>query len=249
MVDEARIKSEVKQRYAAIARAEDCKCSPSCCAEGSESNLQLIDYGSLDAELPEGANLGLGCGLPTQSAGIKAGDTVLDLGSGAGVDVFLAAKIVGDQGLVIGVDMTIDMVKRAGDNALKGGYHNVEFRLGEVEALPVEDQSVDVVISNCVINLVPDKPRAFAEILRVLKPGGHFTISDIVTYGEVPEVVRQDMTLWAGCVAGAVDREDYLDIVRKAGFVEVHIRQQTGYETQETGGYGLASITLEGYKP
>ena len=186
-MEEAKIKQQVKERYGAIAAQSTSCCGGSSCCSGSdlESGL-LVDYGSLNVMLPDGANLGLGCGIPTLSVDIQPGDTVLDLGSGAGVDVFLAAKAVGPEGHVIGVDMTPEMIARAWENAVKGGYKNVDFRLGEIEHLPVESESVDVVISNCVINLVPDKQKVFADIYRVLKTGGKFSISDMVTFGEIP---------------------------------------------------------------
>jgi arsenite methyltransferase len=200
------IKNHVQQRYAAVARDGGCGCDSACCGDDFTSVTSLVDYGELTLDIVPGADLGLGCGIPTQNAKIKAGDTVLDLGSGAGVDVFLAAKAVDKQGKVIGVDMTPEMIAKAWKNALEGGYDNVDFRLGDIEDLPVSSESVDVVISNCVINLVPDKRRVFAEIFRVLKPGGYFTISDMVTYGKVPESIREDMELWAGCISGALDR-------------------------------------------
>ena len=250
------IKTEVQKHYAAIAaQPGGCGCgSSSCC---TDDNVTLVDYAGLDADVVAGANLGLGCGVPTLYAGIRPGDTVLDLGSGAGIDVFLAAKAVGPQGRVIGVDMTPEMIARAWSNAVKGGQRNVEFRLGDIEALPVDGGSVDVVISNCVINLVPDKRRAFAEIFRVLrspdptsgKPGGRFSISDMVTYGEVPREVRSDAELWASCIAGAVDRDAYLQIIREAGFVDVKIDKSVEYDAFKGESYGLMSITVEGAKP
>lgn len=254
-MDSETIKQEVKARYAAVAREAGDGCcgssGSSCCGgEGAQVN-SLVDYGELNLALPEGANLGLGCGIPTAHAGLKFGETVLDLGSGAGVDVFLAAKAVGPVGRVIGVDMTPEMIAKASENAARGGYTNVEFRLGEIENLPVDSDSVDVIISNCVLNLVPDKRRAFAEMHRVLKPGGRFTISDIVTYGVVPEEIRQDMALWAGCVAGALDREEYLGLIREAGFEGVRVVKSIDTGAQGTGaaaGYGMASITVEGWK-
>ena len=170
--------------------------------------------------LPEGANLGLGCGNPLAFSSIREGDTVVDLGSGGGIDCFLAAKQVGDTGNVIGIDMTPEMLERARANAEKGGYTNVEFRLGEIEALPVADATVDLVISNCVINLSPEKDRVFREIFRVLKPGGQFFVSDIVLKKPLPEVVRQSVAAYAGCVAGALLKEDYLQTITDAGFSE-----------------------------
>ncbi len=252
-MDHKTIKQGVKAHYAEVARGAGCcggSVSSCCGGEGAQVN-SLVDYGELNITLPEGANLGLGCGIPTAHAGLRFGETVLDLGSGAGVDVFLAAKAVGPVGRVIGVDMTPEMIAKARENAAKGGFTNVEFRLGEIEDLPVDSEGVDVVISNCVLNLVPDKRRAFAEIFRVLKPGGRFTISDIVTYGAVPAEIRQDMELWAGCVAGAMDQEEYLQLIREAGFEDVRVVKSDDYGAEGAGavaGYGLASITVEGLK-
>ncbi len=240
------IKVEVQKRYAAVALdAQRSCCATDCCSDGGAA---LVDYTGVEGVV-EGSNLGLGCGVPTLYAGIKPGHTVLDLGSGAGVDVFLAANAVGPQGRVIGVDMTPEMIARAWDNAVKGGYRNVDFRLGDIETLPVEDKSVDVVISNCVINLAPDKRRVFAEIHRVMKPGGRFSISDMVTYGDVPESIRKDVALWAGCVAGAMDRDEYLDLIRAAGFDNVAIDKSVEYDDPRGAGYGVMSVTVVGRKP
>lgn len=247
-MDEQSIKTQVKNRYAAVAKQESSCCGPSSCCSDQPSANPLVDYGDLSINIVEGADLGLGCGLPTQDAGIKPGDTILDLGSGAGVDVFLAAKAAGPQGKVIGVDMTPEMIAKAWDNAVRGGYTNVDFRLGEIEDLPIADASVDVVLSNCVINLVPDKARVFGEIHRVLKPGGHFSISDMVTYGDVPQDIREDMALWAGCVAGALDREEYLRIVRQCGFVDLRIIDFVEYDYLKAENYALASLTLQARK-
>ena len=247
-MDASTIKAEVQKHYAAIAVQGNCGCSSDCCADTTDEIIQLIDYGALDAEVVEGANLGLGCGLPTVSAGLRAGQTVLDLGSGAGIDVFLAAKAVGPTGHVIGVDMTPEMIERARANAIKGDYPNVEFRLSEIEALPIEANSVDVVLSNCVINLVPDKRRVYDEIHRVLRSGGHFSISDVVTYGPIPDAIRNDVELWTGCIAGAMDRDKYLRLIREAGFANVTIDKFVEYDNFKGGDYGVASITLEGHK-
>jgi len=247
-MDDKKIKESVKERYAAVAIQSTSCCGPNCCSPDGSGAGALVDYGLIDADLPVGANLGLGCGMPTQSVEILPGDTVLDLGSGAGVDAFLAAKKVGSQGRVIGVDMTPEMIARAQENALKGGYQNVEFRLGEIEHLPVESASVNVIISNCVINLVPDKQKAFAEIYRVLKAGGRFSISDMVTFGEIPQSVRDDMDLWTGCIGGALDREKFLQIVREAGFKDVEIKKTVTYDTIKGEGYGVGSITVEAHK-
>ena len=180
--------------------------------------------------MPEDAFMGLGCGNPTALADLKEGETVLDLGSGGGIDVFLAAVKVGLSGKAIGVDMTPKMVELATRNAQAGGFANVEFRLGEIEDLPVEDNSVDAIISNCVINLSPDKLRVFKEAYRVLKPGGRIMVSDIVTDGELPEEVRQDPEAWAGCIAGAMDRGDYLEAIRRAGFERVEVVGEQAYD-------------------
>lgn len=247
-MDEKYIKTEVQKHYANIAQGGGC-CGDECCSSESSADSRLISYGELAAEVVEGADLGLGCGLPTQYAALRPGDTVLDLGSGAGMDVFIAAKAVGAQGHVIGVDMTLEMIARAWNNALQGSYRNVEFRLGDIEALPVDNDSVDVVISNCVINLVPDKPRVFAEIYRVLKPGGRFSISDIVTHGRVPDEIRQDPHMWAGCIAGALDEEVYVQLIRDAGFQAVRVNQARVYDHPRGEDYQFFSITVEGRKP
>jgi ubiquinone/menaquinone biosynthesis C-methylase UbiE len=172
------------------------------------------------------ADLSLGCGVPVEHAGLQSGQTVLDLGSGAGLDVFVARSEVGESGHVIGVDMTAEMIAKARENAQKSGFDNVEFRLGEIEHLPVVSDSVDVVISNCVLNLVPDKQRAFAEIFRVLKPGGHFCISDIVSSRELPEWVRGIAEAYAGCVAGAIPKAHYMKLIEQTGFEQVNIASE-----------------------
>lgn len=207
-----------------------------------------MDYGELARDMAEGSDLGLGCGTPTRFADLRPGEVVLDLGSGAGVDVFLAAKLVGPEGRVIGVDMTPEMIARARVNAAQAGFANVEFRLGEIEALPVADGSVDVVLSNCVINLVPDKARAFAELHRALKSGGRFSISDIVSFGDVPAEVREDAGLWASCIAGALDKAEYLAAIEGAGFEQVQVHHLEEYSQFRGDGYGFASITVGGRK-
>jgi SAM-dependent methyltransferase len=253
------IKQQVRERYGAIARAGG-GCGPSdtaasCCgAPDAVADIVFADYTELRGQVLPEADLGLGCGTPTVVAALQPGETVLDLGSGAGMDVFLAAQAVGPQGRVIGVDMTPDMIARARANAAKAGYTNVEFRLGEIEALPIADGTIDVVISNCVINLVPDKARVFAEIYRVLRPGGRFAIADMVTFGPVPAALRRDLALWAGCIAGAMDRTAYLDIIRRAGFTDVHVATETVYDTGAVTGladadFGLSSVTVVGRRP
>lgn len=218
------IKSIVREKYGAIARAGARTTTAACCADGS---LDMIGdaYEAVDGYVAD-ADLALGCGLPTRHAGIAAGNVVLDLGSGAGIDAFVARRLVGEGGRVIGVDMTPSMLERARANAARLGYANVEFRFGEIEALPVEDGTVDVVISNCVLNLVPDKAAAFAETFRVLRPGGHFCVSDIVASGPLPDGIRKAAALYVGCVAGAIPEADYLATIRQAGFSEVRIAER-----------------------
>jgi arsenite methyltransferase len=220
---EGDIKQVVKQKYGEIARAPGGGC---CGTGGGCSPLAggsfAEGYGNLDGYVPE-ADLGLGCGLPTEGAFIHAGETVLDLGSGAGNDVFVARALVGAQGRVIGVDMVPEMVEKARANAARLGAANVEFHLGEIEQLPLADGVVDVVISNCVLNLVPDKARAFAEMHRVLRPGGRFSVSDIVLTGELPAAVREAAMLWVGCVAGAQQEDEYLATIAGAGFADITV--------------------------
>jgi len=218
-------KEWVRQRYGAIASTEESCCEQPACECASSTNIaRKIGYSGHDlAAAPEGANLGLGCGNPLALAQVKPGESVLDLGSGAGLDVFLAANRVGPAGQVIGVDMTLEMIERAQAHAVQGGYANVEFRLGDIEDLPVTDGSVDLVISNCVLNLVPDKPRAFREIVRVLKPGGRIAISDIVLDASLPDALRGDEDAWCSCIAGAVSRSDYLAALADAGLEDIRV--------------------------
>lgn len=218
------VKELVKERYGKAALGE----RGYCCAGELVQIAHAIGYSSAELNsVPEGANLGLGCGNPVAVASLREGETVLDLGSGAGFDCFLAAQRVGPTGRVIGVDMTPEMIARARANAEKGGYRNVEFRQGEIEALPVEEASVDVVISNCVLNLVPNKARAFREIYRVLKPGGRMMVSDIVLNRELPALVRRIGTLYTACVGGAIRRDVYLRLLSEAGFEDVEITGET----------------------
>lgn len=226
------IKKVVRERYASVAREGSSCCSPatSCCTSVAEDISRKIGYGDEDiTSVPEGANLGLGCGNPLALASLREGEIVLDLGSGAGFDCFLAAKKVGKEGKVIGVDMTPDMLDRARNNARKGNYANVEFRLGEIENLPAADNSVDVVISNCVINLAPDKTRVFKEAFRVLKPGGRMMVSDIVLLKELPDFVRESIEAYTGCVAGATKKDEYLKTIKNAGFKEVKILDEKNF--------------------
>lgn len=250
MPDEKNIVDAVRERYAAIAKNQGSCCGPAVCCDDRDVTDMTTGYRSEElASLPSGANLNLGCGNPTGLAELKPGDVVIDLGSGAGIDGFLAAQRVGPQGQIIGIDMTPEMIRKAQANSAAGGYANVEFRLGQIEDMPVASETADVVISNCVINLAPDKSKVFREIYRVLKPGGRFVVSDIVAKGEIPDADRQDMELWAGCIAGALDKETYLDIVRSAGFVDLAIKAEVDYDYRKSATFSLASLTLEARKP
>jgi ubiquinone/menaquinone biosynthesis C-methylase UbiE len=222
------IKQTVKEKYTAISNqsAESC-CGPSgCCSPESPVDYSIFsdDYSKLDGYSPD-ADLKLGCGLPTEYAKMKGGDTVVDLGSGAGNDAFIARQIVGESGKVIGIDMTEAMIQRATLNAIKLKYDNVDFVLGDIEEIPLANNIADVVVSNCVLNLVPDKEKAFAEIYRILKPGGHFSISDVVISGELPNQIKEDAEMYAGCVAGAIDENDYLKIVQKTEFENITVQK------------------------
>ena len=229
-MDDQKLKDVIKDRYGKIARGEQTFCCPTCGPTTTDQCL-AVGYTAEDLDLvPEMAILGVGCGNPTALADLKAGETVLDLGSGAGIDVFLAAKKVGEQGRVIGVDMTEDMVARGRQLAQEHGFSNVEFHLGYIEQLPVDSETVDVIISNCVINLTADKLASFKEIHRVLKPGGRILISDLVTASELPEDVRASASAWADCLAGAMEKEAYLETIRRAGFAEVAVVSESSYE-------------------
>lgn len=247
------VKETVKQKYGEIARGESSCCAPlntSCCGGVDEKIIDLshgYEPADLDS-LPEGATMGLGCGNPLTLAEIQPGWKVLDLGSGGGVDVFLAAKKVGDEGHVTGLDMTDDMLAKARENAEKGGFTNVTFTRGDIEEMPFPDNSFDLVISNCVINLVPDKRKAYQEIHRVLKPGGMIAIADMATRGEMPEEIRKSAEAWAGCVAGALDLDNYLELVKSEGFVEVETRFENEYDFAKSEDYALLSIGLVGKK-
>lgn len=275
-MNEIEIKKAILEKYGSAARTGSSCCggsTPACGDSRPETNsLGATGYSEEELRaIPDGANLGLGCGSPIGLAGLKAGETVLDLGSGAGIDCFLAAQRVGPTGTAIGVDMTPDMIGRARRNAEKAGYRNVEFRLGELEHLPVERESVDVVISNCVVNLVPDKKRVFAEMFRVLRPGGRFLISDVVLLRDLPDPVKSDMDLYVGCVAGASLQSVYLQLLVSAGFENVRVVEESaipadvfptgpGVEAGEgrtqilvgdsARGEGVAaSIRVSGFKP
>ena len=225
-----KLKDVIKDRYGKIARGEETFCCPTCGPTTTDQCL-AVGYTAEDLRLvPEMAILGVGCGNPTALADLKVGETVLDLGSGAGIDVFLAAHKVGESGRVIGVDLTEAMVARGQQLALEHSFGNVEFRQGDIEHLPVDSGTVDVVISNCVINLTPDKLASFTEIHRVLKSGGRILISDLVTAGELPEDVRASAAAWADCLAGAMEKEAYLATIRRAGFSEVAAVSESSYE-------------------
>lgn len=234
-MENEKVKEHVKKRYGQIAKTSCFSCSTSCCSTSSygppsQYLAWKIGYSPNDIEsVPEDSILGLGCGNPVALANLKEGETVLDLGSGAGIDVFLAAQKVGPKGKVIGVDMTQEMVERAKTIATKHGYKNVEFRLGEIEALPLEGETADIIISNCVINLAPDKLKVFKEAYRVMKPGGRLMVSDLVTEGELPEAVKKSFEAWAECIAGALEKSDYIDKIEKAGFKNVKIVSQKPY--------------------
>ncbi len=227
----------VREGYAKIAKQKSSCCAPapSCCGGADRTQEISKKIGYTEEELkavPEGANLGLGCGNPVALASLKKGETVLDLGSGAGFDCFLASDRVGHTGKIIGVDMTPEMVEKARENARKGNYANVEFRLGEIENLPVGDNSVDAVISNCVINLSPNKKRVFAEAFRALKPGGRLMVSDITLLKELPEEIRNSVAAYVGCVAGAMSKKEYLEAIQAAGFEETKVLSEATFPTE-----------------
>jgi len=249
-----KIKKIVRERYSKIAK-EGTSCCSTCGPCGIDVMEQAKNIGYSEEELgniPESAIMGLGCGNPTALADLKKGETVLDLGAGAGIDVFLAANKVGSKGHVIGIDMTEEMIKRANETAKTHGCKNVEFKLGEIENLPLKDDSVDVIISNCVINLSPDKLRTYQEAYRVLKPGGRILISDIVTEGELPEDIRKNFEAWAGCIAGALEKKEYLDTIKRAGFRDVNIVSQNtfcepGLDDRLAG--RITSVKVKAHKP
>jgi len=263
------LKQIVKEKYGEIAKTSKSSgcCEPTCCG-GEESKIvgytvMQDEYDHLNGYVAD-ADLGLGCGLPTEFAGIKKGDTVLDLGSGAGNDVFVARAIVGDEGKVIGLDFTQEMVDKAKKNTAKLGYKNVEFHLGDIEQMPFDNNIIDVVVSNCVLNLVPDKRKAFGEIFRILKPGAHFCVSDIVLKGELPEGLQKSAEMYAGCVAGALQQDEYLSIIKESGFRNIEIKKTKvielpdevlrGYiseseiEMFRKNNIGIFSMTVDGYK-
>lgn len=238
--DPKKMKKVVKERYGKIASEQGSCCGPqtgSCgCSGGSNVASKMVGYSDKElGSIPDGADLGLGCGNPVALATIKEGETVLDLGSGAGIDCFLAAQKVGKKGKVLGVDMTSEMLQKARENARTGGFDNVEFRKGEIEDLPVNSGTVDLVISNCVINLSPDKPMVFKEAFRVLKKGGRMMVSDLVLTKPLPKAIAESVSAYIGCVAGALLKEDYITAIKDAGFKDVRIVNEIRYPVEILG--------------
>jgi len=268
MKTEQELKDIVKSRYAKIAEQGKAENASSCCGATTPSNkvynIMMDDYSDTDGYVSD-ADLGLGCGLPTQFAKINKGDTVIDLGSGAGNDCFVARHETGPEGKVIGIDFTPIMIEKARINAEKLGYNNVEFREGDIDNMPVSDNVADVIVSNCVLNLVPNKQKVIKEIYRVLKPGGHFSISDIVLVGNLPEALREDAEMYAGCVAGAIQKTDYLQHISNVGFENLKVQKEkpitipedilSKYLSQDkikdfnTSSIGIFSITVYAEKP
>ncbi len=250
---EKEIKEAVKGRYSQIAKQEQQSCCSSCSGTASSvSQSSGIGYGTDDLErVPEEAIMGLGCGNPIATADLKVGEVVLDLGSGAGIDVFLAANKVGPTGKAIGVDMTKEMIDKATRIATNHGYQNVEFRLGEMESLPVEDETVDAIISNCVVNLSPDKSKVFQEAYRTLKPGGRLTVSDIVSEGTLPDEIRTDSNAWACCIGGALEQREYLEKIKRVGFEDIKVVSTQKFYIENKANQTkekLMSITVKAYK-
>lgn len=268
MKTELELKELVKSKYAEIALQEKETNMSSCCGSGGCStevyNIMSEDYANLPGYVAD-ADLGLGCGLPTEFALIKEGHTVIDLGSGAGNDCFVARKLVGESGKVIGIDFTPQMIDKARENAEKLGFNNVEFRMGDIENMPVAANRADVVVSNCVLNLVPNKKNVIQDIFRVLKPGGHFSISDIVLIGELPAAIQEAAEMYAGCVSGAIQKSTYLQFIEEAGFVNITLQKEKVItvpddilekylSTEELSAYklsqtGIYSVTVYGEKP
>ena len=247
---ESEIRKTVREGYARIAQREDscCRSMASCCTDPRSRGELSKNLGYTEDDLksvPEGSNLGLGCGNPVALASLKEGETVLDLGSGAGFDCFLAAKKVGKRGKIIGVDMTPEMIDKARENARKGGYKNVEFRLGEIENLPVADNSTDITISNCVINLSPNKKRVFEEAFRTMKPGGRLMVSDIVLLKELPEAIKNSVEAYVGCLSGAIMKDRYLAAIENAGFDGVKILKETLFPVKYMSNDPTAKAVIE----
>ncbi|UII24007.1 arsenite methyltransferase [Fulvivirga ligni] len=268
MKTEEQLKSEVKEKYAQIAEQKISVNAASCCGATPSSsevyNIMNDNYDQTDGYVAD-ADLGLGCGLPTQFAQIQPGDVVIDLGSGAGNDCFVARHETGAEGKVIGIDFTPAMINKARTNAEKLGFNNVEFREGDIDDMPVNDNVADVIVSNCVLNLVPNKPKVIGEIFRTLKPGGHFSISDIVLIGALPPALQNDAEMYAGCVSGAIQKDEYLQYIEEAGFVNLTIQKEKAisipndilakYLNEDeikhfnNGGTGIYSVTVYAEKP
>ena len=247
MKESETIRKTVRERYGERARegTSCCGTTQSCCSADQTISTKL-GYSERElSSIPAGADLGLGCGNPTALASLKSGETILDLGSGAGIDCFLASNLVGETGRIIGVDMTADMIDRARDNAKKNDLDNVEFRLGEIEHLPVADGTIDAVISNCVVNLSPDKPQVFSEVYRALKPGGRMMISDIVQLKPLPEKILKSIEAYVGCIAGASLKSDYISMIEDAGFRDIEILSETTFDAALPAS-GDAKIVLDG---
>jgi arsenite methyltransferase len=268
MTTDQELKDIVRQKYSEIALQDKETNQSSCCGSGCCStdvyNIMSDDYSKLEGYNPD-ADLGLGCGLPTQFAKIKKGDVVIDLGSGAGNDAFIARSETGETGKVIGIDFTPPMIAKARENAEKLGFHNVEFRQGDIESIPVTSNVADVIVSNCVLNLVPNKSNVFKEIFRVLKPGGHFSISDIVLEGTLPANIQQAAEMYAGCVSGAIQKQAYLELIRENGFEGITLQKEktihipddillnylseTEIQQFRSSNTGIYSITVYAEKP
>ncbi len=268
MTTATEIKDMVREKYATIATQSKEDNAVSCCGVGGCATVDYTifaeDYSKLKGYVSD-ADLALGCGVPTEFAQIKEGDTVVDLGSGAGNDCFVARAIVGESGKVVGIDMTDVMIEKARENAEKLGFNNVEFRLGDIEHIPMAAERADVVISNCVLNLVPDKSAAFTEMYRILKQGGHFSVSDVVLRGELPDALRKDAEMYAGCVSGAIQLNDYLQMLDAAGFRNISVQKEkpitlphdtlAQYLSEEqiadmqASCVGIFSVTVYGEKP
>lgn len=252
-MDDNKIRNMVRSKYGQIIKSSSC-CGAGCCSSADMGFTMKEDYSQLKG-YESNADFGLGCGLPTQFANIHQGDTVIDLGSGAGNDCFVARAHTGDTGRVIGIDFTPEMIEKAKQNVSLLGYSNVEFHLGDIENMPVPDHVAHVVISNCVLNLLPSKEKIFHEIYRVLKPGGHFCISDVVLTGELPADLKENVDLYTGCVAGAIQKEQYLELITGAGFSEIAIRKENEIVLPENvaeahnGSFSILSITVTGKKP
>ncbi len=268
MKNSEELKNIVREKYGEIALQSREQNKASCCGAGGCATVNYAlfaeNYSELEGYNPD-ADLGLGCGLPTEFALIKKGNTVIDLGSGAGNDCFIARALAGEQGKVIGIDMTAPMIEKARENAEKLGFNNVEFRFGDIEKMPVTSNVADVVVSNCVLNLVPDKEKAFSEIFRVLKPEAHFSISDVVLTGDLPQGLLEASEMYAGCVSGALQKSKYLNIINAAGFVNVKVQKEKAIlipdeilsnylgkdeiANYKVSGKGIYSITVYGEKP